>query len=60
MNPLEMQELIISDETPIINPIILKIVENEIKPKLYRDRRCLIAMRVVSFTILPDAKQEIE
>ena len=60
MNPLEMQELIISDETPIINPIILKIVENEIKPKLYRDRRCLIAMRVVSFTILPYAKQEIE
>ena len=60
MNPLEMQELIISDETPIINPIILKIVENEIKPKLYRDRRCLIAMRVVSFTILPDAKPERE
>ena len=60
MNPLEMQEMIISDETPIINPIILNIVENEIKPKLYRDRRCLIAMRVVSSTILPDAKLERE
>ena len=55
-----MQEMIISDETPIINPIILRIVENEIKPKLYRDRRCLIAMRVLSFTILPDAKPERE
>ena len=55
-----MQEMIISDETPIINPIILNIVENEIKPKLYRDRRCLIAMRVVSSTILPDAKLERE
>ena len=60
MNPLEMQELIISDETPIINPIILKIVENEIKPKLYRDRRCRIAIRVVSFTYLPGVKLEIE
>ena len=55
-NPREIQEIIIKDAIPIVNPITLNIVENDIKPKLCRDRRCLIAMRVVSFTILPDAK----
>ena len=59
-NPLEMQEMVIKDAIPMVNPITLKIVENDIKPKLCRDRRCRIAMRVVNFTILPDAKPERE
>ena len=59
-NPLEIEEMIIREAMPIVRPIILKIVENEIKPKVYLDRRCRIAMRVVSFTVLADAKLERE
>ena len=48
------------DAIPMAKPIILRIVENEIKPKLCRDRRCWIAMREVRSTILPDAMSEIK
>ena len=45
---------------PIINPRILSIVENDIKPKLCRDRKCRNAMRFVSLIILPDVELEKE
>ena len=57
-NPLEIQEIIIREAIPIVRPIILKIVEKEMKPKLCFDRRCRRATRVVSFIIFPDALQE--
>ena len=48
-------EIIMRDEIPIINPMILRTVEKEIKPKLCFDRKCRIAIRVVKFIYLPDA-----
>ena len=57
--PLDIEEIIISEETPIINPTILNIVEKEINLNLYFDRRCLIAMRVVNFIYLLAVMQGI-
>ena len=58
--PLEIQEMIIREEMPIVRPKILRIVENEINPKPWRDRRFRIAIRVVSLIISPDEVQEIK
>ena len=42
-NPLDIQEVMIRADTPIDKPNILKIVENDIKPKLRLDNNCLKA-----------------
>ena len=58
--PRDIQEMMIRDAMPIVKPIMLKIVENDIKPKLCRDPKCRIAMRDVRFTNLPAARMERE
>ena len=55
-----MEEMIINEDTPMAKPTILRIVEKEIKPKLCRDRKCLIAMRLVNFIIPPVEELETE
>ncbi len=43
LKPSEIQDIIIKDERPNIKPIMLNIVENDIKPKLCFDQICLKA-----------------
>jgi hypothetical protein len=52
LNPSDIHEIIIRDDIPSIKPIMLKIVEKEIKPKLWLERRCRRAIRVVRFICL--------
>ena len=59
VKPSEMHEIMVRDAIPSINPIMLKKVENVIKPKLCFDRKCRMAIRVVRFIHFPDALQEI-
>ena len=59
LKPSDTQEIIIREEIPSIKPIMLRVVEKEIKPKLCPDHRWRKAIRDRNFIFLHYALQEI-
>ncbi len=54
-----MDDTIIKEATPIDNPMILNIVEKDIKLNLLCEIKCFLAIREIICTIIQIAEQEI-